>query len=585
MAEPSRDSILYNSSDSNDDDEQMKKSMRNKRKIWLQEDENSQYFDQSNDDKTKKPRIFYDNKLDILGNIDLEKQTSQDEDIREIRRLYEQGSPFDIYFAVDQMMIPSYQKVLLLFAKQRLLIKRLLQNEKIRNGNMNEFSMAGTTPEAFNALLHYIYTGKLVLQEVDKLTNGTKRNWKTICFDLAETAMKLRFQELHSTLAQRLMEMIILDNENQRESFEYASDLYWLTKQTKNEKMKHKYAQVLDQLDIQHKTIDLKIITEYNKEPFKDVVTIVLDKPRVINYIEFMVSFRYNDGSHYPCLNPVQVKDELIQSCSEPSKCKFDLCFRLWISKDSQNWKQIIDNESIYNSSWQWFYFLEQKVKKIKIENTSPPTNGISLCERFKYLLPHFRCKRKNIELNFDPQTGYLIPKHNVIEYPKSEYPYYFAGDEYTLCLSQAKRMDKIKHYIYHNINDGFKIEFYLPQTCLIDNFRFHLFYSHDQRNYDYKVHIRNENDTEDEYTLICEMKEKSHWQNVKFEKLLPVRWISITGTRSSVEDQEFAITHFECPSQKTYYSHSEDHNTEKEDLQSNKPNKKTKKRKKKAAN
>jgi hypothetical protein len=432
------------------------------------------------------------------------------DDFKEIKDINKDLSdkPSDIKFIVDNEEFVSHSEVLNLFSSKRQLVKDLIEKDqklaqKQNCEKANIFQMSGTTPQAFANLLKYIYTG---IVEFDP-KNG---------IDLALTAYKLKFNSLVDSIASELNKCI--DN---CLNIETVDDLYHISKCAKNYQLMQECARFMDNNALQMKELFLK--KDIQETDGKNVLTIDFDKSRYNNYIHFLLP--END----------------------------EICFNVFISNDRKNWALVLQNEEIWSKSWNWFYFKEQRLKYIRIVCTEKESDNQfeiqDLREEF------FLCKRANIVLNFDPLTKYLIPKHDIIKYPLIETKHYFDEKQtngFTYCMSDAPKKEKERFYYYHIVGDGKSLEFYLPQTCLIDSIRFRL-WDLDDRTYDFKVQIKH-NEEDDWHTIKdanCDVfRRRKSWQTIEFGRLRTVRWIQITGIKSPPNDSEFAIIHFECPKQ-----------------------------------
>ena len=421
----------------------------------------------------------------------------------------------NIKFMVDDVEIPAHRPVIEILKNKRQLVREAIEKDRrmAKKENAEEatvFQLSGTTPNGFRKLLEYIYSGKV---ECDLSTS----------IELATTAYKLKFHPLVASLAQHLNHY-----RQQCLSVDTVDDLFHIGKISDNTELKKVCAKFLDERAYDIKNRFLKRDRQPQDTPHDLVYA--FDKSRYCNYIHFNI--------------PEDV----------------DICFNLSVSSDRANWTVVLKNDEIWSRFWNWVYFEEKRVKYIKITFTDL-MNGASF-NIDDITDDYFLAKRANIELKFDPSTGYLIPKHDVSKFPIRDTRYFFGDPKlkiFTYCMSDSLMKEKEKQYYYHLIGDKNYLEFYLSQTCLVDNFRFRLWDMDPDmgmpkpRSYDFKVEVKSED--EEDYELVKDgnqplFKNKSSWQTVRLPARRPVRWVRITGLKGPAHDPEFAIVDFQCPAQ-----------------------------------
>lgn len=438
--------------------------------------------------------------------IDHTRHVDYDSHQRELRGATLGDNQTDIKFVVEGVEIQAHRPVIEILKNKRQLVRDAIERDRRSAQNENAeaatiFQMSGTTPTAFKKLLDYIYTG---IVECDLKTG----------VELATTAHKLKFHPLVASLAQQLAL-----HKKYCLTLESVDELYYIGKCSDNKELQKICSKFLDEKAYDLNSLFMKrdrLSIDSNKE-----LVFKFDKTRFINYIEFLIPEKYS------------------------------ICFRLSISSDRTNWTVVLNNDEIWSKFWNWVYFREQRIKFIKITFTDLK-NGQQFDTR-EIRDDHFVCKRANVELQFDDFTGYLIPKHDVIKFPIRDQKYYFDKNNkslFTYCMSKSSVKHKRKDYFYHNVGDNKFLEFYLSQTCLIDNFRLWL-WDEDQRTYDFKVEVKSEN--EEEFTLIPDQtssvfRNKSSWQTIDLRGRRAVRWIKITGIRGPPHDTEFAVIDIEVP-------------------------------------
>lgn len=296
-------------------------------------------------------------------------------------------------------------------------------------------------------------------------------------------------------------------------------------------------ARIMD--DSTMRFIDLKKMA-VNEPNAKSIYEVRLSEPRYVNYLQFQL----------------------------PDVDRQDIKFVIKVSTDEVQWETVVDNELYWSRNWQWYYIKERRIKYIRVICLQKQSDHA-------FAIDKFECKHVSQELEFDKETGHLMPSHNVCVYPEKDFKHYFCriNDLFTYCMSNVSKVclgatlthkdkaDKHWHwfwflqpkmkytcYYYHHIGDGKHLNFYLRQTCIVDSMRFHL-WDEDNRTYDYVVSVRDDPNDVNNWRDLVKKKDARSWQMVRF-KPTPVRWIRLTGTRGPDHDPEFAVLHFECPSQ-----------------------------------
>lgn len=382
----------------------------------------------------------------------------------------------------------------------------------------NKIVLKGTSHDAFDNFLKYIYNGRVNLACLNYQPG--------LLLSFLKLAARLQFTELLTDSGKLLEEYDAL-NANKYN----CTECYEIGILTKSAKICNEAATVLHNYS---EMFNLKNEHRYIKNPRKllgsqDVLAILeveFYEPLFLNYLQFYLS---DDSEH--------------EICYRITGFKIDLYGGKWVT--------LIDQSEINCRSWQWIYFPTQKLSKIRISITDWHLEGEDPYYDFsKY---KFKAKFINEELEFDPFTGYFIPQFNISHYPEKGYKFYFGEHKnYSYCLSEADCNEKYENYYHHIVGDGDCLEFYLNQTCLIESILFHMWDVTEFHIYDYKIQYKHDlkcDDTEN-WIDIFEKQNAKGVQLVHFGKRIPVRFIRIiaTGTHEHNEDKEFGIVHFECP-------------------------------------
>lgn len=209
-------------------------------------------------------------------------------------------------------------------------------------------------------------------------------------------------------------------------------------------------------------------------------------------------------------------------------------------STDNEKWQKIVDYSHYHCRSVQKLYFTPRVVKYIRVVGTKNTIGCV-------FYLVSFECKYTESSVEFDEETGLVIPKKNVASI--SECALVHEGvsrSRNALINGDFRTYDWDTGYTCHQLGSTGAILLQLAQPYLLESMRL-LLWDIDSRCYSYYIEVSNDRRT---WHLVTDKRDEdcSSWQLIKFPRR-PVVYIRIVGTRNTA-NEVFHCVHFECPSQ-----------------------------------
>uniref|UniRef100_A0A7E4VHT3 BTB domain-containing protein n=1 Tax=Panagrellus redivivus TaxID=6233 RepID=A0A7E4VHT3_PANRE len=227
-------------------------------------------------------------------------------------------------------------------------------------------------------------------------------------------------------------------------------------------------------------------------------ITIDLERIFTINYMEMELS----DGDWSYCID---------------------------VSQDNVNWTRIIDYSKYLCRSLQRLYFQKQVLRYFRIRGTAPADGTFEITNFLSYYT--------ELPLEVDPETGCVIPAHNVAL--TENYAIVIQGRSWPCQNAMLNGSDDVNNYTFHHIGKD-PIIVQLPQPYLLSSMNVKI---NSDCLYDYNIEVSTDKIN---WTQVINEKYMGGWRHAKIDKQ-PVVFIKLTGTLG-YDWNVFTCNYLECP-------------------------------------